>query len=378
MSLLPLGGRDLGRPLKAPNHVVDVATQLDFDRFVYVASPKLDGNRCLILGGRAYTSSMKPFRNVRLQSYLGDVLNYSAEHDIMLDGELYDIDGTHHADLSGILNSCDGHIPDTMRFCVFDAADMADYSDQCRTMPYQYRIEQYFQHCIMIDPDHRIVIPLKQHKVERDGDASASSWFDMHTHDESSPFGHAVEGVMIRPVNIERSYDGSLLGGWYKHGRSTDRQHIIWKLKSYETQDAVVTAVLPRRVLDPVWLESHEREYDLNGRLKPIKNQDAFLTTECVGAFQVEYEVPSGVCHCGAELDRHTQSDNHGPVEAMRPVETEIGFGRGFDMAERDRLWSIRESLIGRHVEFRHLPHGAMEGGRARHGMLVRFRPDLD
>ena len=55
------------------------ATQL---RFPLLASAKLDGLRCILMNGVAYSRNLKPFRNAYVQEQLAHISNYD------LDGEL--------------------------------------------------------------------------------------------------------------------------------------------------------------------------------------------------------------------------------------------------------------------------------------------------
>lgn len=83
----------------------------------YYASPKLDGLRCIILNGVAYSRSMKPFRNKKLQEF---AQKYKDELEGM-DGEL--ISGsptspTAFRDSTSVVMSEDGG--DNFTFYVFD------------------------------------------------------------------------------------------------------------------------------------------------------------------------------------------------------------------------------------------------------------------
>ena len=46
----------------------------------------------------------------------------------------------------------------------------------------------------------------------------------------------------------------------------------------------------------------------------------------------------------------------------VRDAENRVfSIGSGFDAAERDKLWAMRDSLIGKLVKFKHFPVGEKE-----------------
>lgn len=83
----------------------------------YYASPKLDGLRCIILDGVAYSRSMKPFRNKEIQKFAQE---YADELESM-DGELISSSPTSPTafrDSTSVVMSEDGG--DNFTFYVFD------------------------------------------------------------------------------------------------------------------------------------------------------------------------------------------------------------------------------------------------------------------
>jgi len=333
-SLLPQAGRSLGRVLKFPSELATAAS-IDWS-LGWVASPKLDGNRCLVLGGVPYTSSMRRFRNERLMSFLAPVLERSAALDCAIDLELYDPSGDHHAALSGALNSYSDPLPASTIAYAFDACSMSHYRDQCSGFAFERRIE--FLHsriagCGVSVADYQEVEAWSQ----------AEALFEKNIQ-------AGTEGLILRSKSIR--IDGSkFVGGWLKHGRSTINQQIGFKMKLYNTCDGVIVDVVQRRKMKDDG--SVERKLNPDGTLAKVNNKDAYELDDCVGAFIVQYQNEEG------DL-----------------VQSEVGFGVGYDMAERRRLWEARGTLFGKWIEFTHMPHGAKD--KARHGRLKRFRPDLD
>ena len=83
--------------------------------------------------------------------------------------------------------------------------------------------------------------------------------------------------------------------------------------------------------------------------MEKVHTKDSYELDDMVGAFKVEFE--------------------DGTV-------SEVNYGRGFPHDVRRKHWEERDSLLGQHVEVRHLPHGAKDGIRI--GTVMRFRPDKD
>lgn len=334
----------MGKPLKAANTLLPLDSPLiRYDKGV-VSSRKIDGNRLLVIRGRTYSSSMKEQRNDDVRRLLAPLLQLSIDEDMVFDGELFDPDQTHHAATSGLINSYDTPLTPTTALYVFDGAPFLAWEERCLDFPFRSRIPLYTS--AVHGLAHPRIIPMEQRPV-----ANAEEAITLFNRDVADGF----EGSMLRCLDIWQ--EGSRnRGGWYKHGRATNNEAIMWKAKVYVTVDARITEVLQRRLLRDDW----PREYDQWGHLKRPLEKDAYTFTDMVGGFVVEY-----------------QDESTG-----QPTRCEIGFRKGFDFEWRRAAWhsyvANPSSLIGKHVEFMLMPHGAKPGGLARVGGLVRFRPDLD
>lgn len=173
-----------------------LASPVDLEtlKFPTLASPKLDGIRCLIIDGVAMSRSLKPIRNEYVQKVLGKP-EYNG-----LDGELIVGDpwatDCYNVTNSGVMSK-DGE-PD---FCfhVFDRWDMPD-------TPYVDRLA-----AIKVEDWPFISVP----------QAVMMSMNDL-LHYEDQCLQRGYEGIMIR------SGDGK-----YKYGRSTAKEGILLKLKRF-------------------------------------------------------------------------------------------------------------------------------------------------
>lgn len=340
-SLLPRAGRQGGKVLKFPS---ELATSQTVDWSLRpLISPKLDGNRCLIINGVAYTSAMRVYSNPHVASLLTPLLEMSLREQLFWDLEIYDPSGSHHAALSGALNSYTDPLPSTTSMYVFDGGPTAAFSEQCVSLPF-YERALFVANRLPTGLSNLICVP--QHEV--------SSWSEVECYNENF-LSLGYEGSIVRAGDIER--DGrSFVGGWYKHGRATVNQRIGHKLKQYLTFEGIIIDVVQGTKLDTEAMarDGVERERSADGSLSRNGLQRYQALDEIAGAFLVEW----------IGLDGKKQT-------------TEIGFARGFDHQHRRSIWSGRQRLIGSWCEFKAMPHGAKSDGGARHGKYVRPRPDL-
>lgn len=304
--------------LLAPNE------QLDFDdpriRYPMLASVKFDGTRCICVGGELLTRNMKPQKNRNLPEHLRSLVDFCRRESMVMDMELYDHTLGSHGDHTSILASHDKPIPETMTAHYFDCLTLDEWHSG-KAEPFSERIARAWD-IAFGEPWLR---PVAHRPV-------------MHEQDARFTFADAVglgyEGIMLRCPNAP-----------YKHGRATPKEGIIFKFKQFETIDGVILEVIQRRKMK----EGLDRTLTPTGHLERIHTKDSFDLDEMVGAFRVRFE---------------------------DGTESEVNYGRGFNHETRRQHWNERESLIGRCVEVRHLPHGAKDGIRI--GTLVRFRPDKE
>ncbi len=270
-------------------------------KYPVLASAKLDGVRCIVIDGVAYSRTLKPIPNKFVQAYFADGASDG------LDGELLVGDPTAHdcynVTYSGVMR-IDGE-PDFM----FMAFDTTPFADTLTRPPFslRYRLlrETYLQGGL---PRRRV--RALQHTMLH----SANELLDF----ESTVCELGYEGVMVRDPN-----------GFYKQGRSTARDGILGKIKRFTDAEAVVFGV---------------EELMRNGNAA-TKNELGYTTRSTA----VENLTAGGTL--GA-LVCHTQTGI-----AFR-------IGTGFDAATRDKLWAERDSLPGKLVKFKHFEVGAIKAPR--------------
>ena len=177
---------------------------LDALRYPLLATPKIDGIRCLIINGVATSRSLKPIPNRSIQSVIG-----KSEFN-GLDGEL--LVGTSFQDATSGIMSSDGE-PD-FRFYVFDAWGAPG--------GYKNRIASMLASIADAGdtPATRRIVPLVPvHLLNREHlDAYCERMLAL---------GH--EGIMVRSPN-----------GPYKEGRATFKEGYLTKIKPFEDAEATV------------------------------------------------------------------------------------------------------------------------------------------
>ena len=186
------------RPLLAAT--IDHPEQLIFP---LVASPKLDGIRCIIHDGVAVSRNLKPIRNTYIQEQLKGLPDG-------LDGEL--IVGSPNEGLvlnrtvSGVMS--EGGQPDFM-FHVFDLAHEGG------TFKRRYDELHRIKHDRLVHVPH-----------------IAIGTPEMLTRYEQATLEDGYEGIMVRDPN-----------GIYKNGRSTVRDRIMGKIKRFTDGELFITQV---------------------------------------------------------------------------------------------------------------------------------------
>jgi DNA ligase-1 len=162
-------------------------------RFPLLVTPKLDGIRCLKLGGKLLSRSFKPIRNAFVNEQLADLPDGT-------DGELVIPNCEFNGVTSGIM-SADGQ-PD-FRYAVFDVIADAPYSERVKHIPSHPRV-------MAVEPE--LVDDLLQFQLR-----------------EEAYLSHGHEGIMARAPSSP-----------YKFGRSTLKEGYLLKRKPLEDSEAVI------------------------------------------------------------------------------------------------------------------------------------------
>lgn len=224
-----------------------------------LASPKLDGVRCLIMGGRAISRNLKPIPNVAVSSILGGLP--------AMDGELI-IGPPTAADvfqrtMSGVM-SREG-VPE-FRFWVFDVLTSNP------SMPFNQRLELAKAWAASCGKNVMHVA----HKLIKTPEGLLEY--------EAQQLLAGYEGIMVRSLD-----------GPYKYGRSTEREGWLLKVKRFEDSEAEVLDFTEKQHND------NELQEDELGRAKRTSHKAGKRNAGVLGSLLVrdtnsgvEFEVGAG------------------------------------------------------------------------------------
>lgn len=189
--------------MKVKPMLAEKAPDIHEIEYPVLASPKLDGIRCLIKDGRALSRRFKPFPNKFVQ------YTYGREYYEGLDGEL--IVGAPN-DQKCMSNTTSGVMSiegePSVRFFVFDCWDREDY-------PFR-RVVQDLHNEFYCDDKIYVVSQTLINNAE-----------EMEAYEKDWVGDLGYEGVVIRDPN-----------GPYKFGRSTKKQGWMLKVKRFQDDEA--------------------------------------------------------------------------------------------------------------------------------------------
>lgn len=185
-----------------------LAAKADLDKIRYpvLASPKLDGIRCLVHEGVAVTRSLKPIKNKIIAEYLSDI-DFSG-----FDGEIM----TYVNGVPDDFNTVQSKVmsadkdPGEWKFWVFD----------------HFHVYAGFVH--RYDELLRVVSSIDDKRIER------------LTHIRA---GYREELQRQIDQHVEQGFEGTMvrdLNGKYKYGRSTVNEGTLLKIKAFEDDEATI------------------------------------------------------------------------------------------------------------------------------------------
>jgi len=217
-----------------------LATKAEFDKIQYpvLATPKLDGIRCLMVDGVAMSRSMKPIPNQYVQEQLKGLHG--------LDGELM-VNGDFNQVQSGIMKKAGE--PD-FTFHVFDSFVMGG--------SYETRVDNLFwgeEH-----PRTKLLDPIQ-----------ITNEKDLLVYLEDC-LAKGNEGVMIRQPD-----------GRYKFGRSTVKEGILLKIKKFLDDEAELVEVIEAQH------NLNEQDYDELGYSKRSSCKENLVPAGTAGSMVVKW-----------------------------------------------------------------------------------------
>lgn len=271
-------------------------------KYPLLASFKIDGIRCIVINNdgviKVLSRSLKPIRN----DYIRNKLEFHFKdlpEGCFVDGEL--LAGNNFQDCSSSIMSIKG----TPEFTY----NIFDYVEDVNE-PFKTRVLKTKQYCKgrVRNVSHKLV----------------------HSSEEIPPLiEQADEGIILRCPE-----------GRYKFGRSTLKEQIIVKIKSFVDKEFIVEGFTPyKRNLN----KSKTNEL---GYKQKSKTKDDVEVLDILGALIV--------------------SDNN----------ISFSVGSGFTEEQRKNLWVIRDSLVGKLVKVKYMEVGVKD--KPRHPVFLGFREEDD
>lgn len=212
-----------------------LATKADYDKIKYpvLATPKLDGIRCIMINGVAMSRSMKPIPNQYVQEQLKEL--HGIDGELMLEGDFSTVS-------SGIM-SRDGE-PDFV-FHVFDKWDRN----------YGYNLCMENLEWVIDHPRVRILTP-----IQIDNEEGLEIYLNKCINED-------YEGIMLRKPD-----------GKYKHGRSTVKEGILLKVKRFFDDEAVLVEIIEKMT------NTNELKRDELGHAKRSSAKDGQVPADTAGS----------------------------------------------------------------------------------------------
>lgn len=304
------------KPMLAPNQEVD----LNNINYPILASYKLDGIRCLFIKGEMLSRSLKPIQNKQLREKMKPLADYSKEHDVILDGEIYSHELTFQ-EITRFVMTQDFEekrsikkfgkileIPESLKFYCFDCVKENNFSQ-----PFAERLANVTLELPIINWVSQITM-WKKTDIEEYFDVALKAGF---------------EGLILKSDC-----------GKYKCGRGTIKEGLIYKVKPFVTFDAEILDVIQATEVD----QNAEKKINELGRSVTSKKKGDRILIEKSSAFEVEYK--------GLKLK----------VTLAMTDE------------EKEEVWANREQYIGKIIEYKGMLVGSKDVPR--HPVMIRFRED--
>jgi DNA ligase-1 len=299
-------------------------------QYPMLASYKLDGVRFLIFDGKLYSRSMEPLHPA-VTKHFQPIIDKAKETNVCLDGEIWAPGQPFNKIMHMLAHE---ELCSQLRLHVFDLLPIEEWYAAKATTRFCERCSRYLNWCESEDSEGNHAVPVKQFLC--DDEASV-----LQRKQEAKEAGH--EGLMLKcPESV------------YVHSRTTAKQNIFWKLKFWDTINAVIIGFTQMQRLTEE-AKATNTEKSALGRTKRGHKKADREAVDAIGT--VELEVTEGQAF---------------------PQGTKFSAGwaaEAFDLRE-SMTWENRESWIGKHVEIEYQGHGSKD--KPRLGRIVRLRPDLD
>jgi DNA ligase-1 len=226
--------------------------ELDFSK-KYLATPKLDGIRALMINGSLVSRTFKPIRNTHIRTMLEEVLPDGADGEIIVNA------GDFQETTSGVMSKNGSPV-----FVYY----WFDYVKDDIKKPYSERMIDLEASVKSIRIKHKQIIPLLPELI-----SSKEELDTFETHCLNSGF----EGVILRTA-----------AGPYKCGRSTMREQFLMKFKRFQDDEAIIIGFEEKMHND------NAADKDAFGRTKRSTKMDGLTAANTLGSLIVK-DIKTGV-----------------------------------------------------------------------------------
>lgn len=272
---------------------LEIASNLTFP---VLASPKLDGIRCLRIAGKTLSRKFLAIPNEHIQLIMANLPDG-------LDGELMTLDD------NGVIKGFNQVQGDVMR--------------ESGTPNFQYHVFDYVSKSLD-EPYHDRMTKLESLKLPsfcvKVLPEALMNVAELDAY-ENKCLAEGHEGIMVRAPE-----------GPYKCGRATLKQGYLLKVKRFKDSEAIVIGFVEQL------RNENEAEEDELGSTKRSKAQEGMVLANTLGKFLVK-EIGDTPWH-GQEFA--------------------IGTGLGLTQKLKKEIWDNRIKYIGKIITYKYQPHGVL------------------
>lgn len=305
------------RPMLAATRTPDLAS-IKFPTFV---SPKIDGIRCLKVGGRALTRKFKLIPNDHIRTWIEENLPDG------VDGELM-VPGGFNATQSAVMSK-EGY--PAFEYRIFDMVEDP-------TVPFVTRFS-------------RLVTWHNAVWKQKPGYRSLDNPVLIVPHDLIDSL---EELIMAEELYVKWGWEGVMLrhpDSPYKMGRATEKEQYLLKVKRWADAEGVISGFEERM------RNENEAEVSEVGLSKRSGKREGLVPAGTLGSLLV---VPRP----------------GGPFTSIQ--EMRVGTGEGMTQELRQEIWDNRDKFLGKMVTFKYQPSGMKEDGLPRFPIWKGFRHEDD
>jgi hypothetical protein len=288
------------------------------------------------------------------------LVDYSREHDIILDGEIYSPDLTFQ-EITGFVMTKDFEdpktikkhgevltIPEDLKFYCFDYVDEGMLMD-CYFSARNDLIKRVQKlHPNLISPVNQITVNSKEEVEEYFEEALKNDY----------------EGLILKDPK-----------GRYKCGRGTIKEGLIYKVKPFVTFDAEILGVVQATEVDP----NAEKKINELGRSVTSKKLGDRVLIEKAAGFEVEYKALCDKCLADGQTGVIIKQENT-CRDCGAPYRLKVTLAMTDE--EKEDVWATRSTYIGKMIEYKGMLVGSKDVPR--HPVcetdyeMIRFREDKD